>query len=64
MRTTVVITLLTLVAFGAVQAQSPAVDIPLLVRAFIDRARRQSLRLIQRGLTPPSGDGRHREPRP
>jgi len=30
----------------------------------IDRARRQSLRLIQRGLAPPNGDGRHREPRP
>jgi len=30
----------------------------------IDRARRQSLRLIQRELRPPNGDGRDREPRP
>ena len=34
-----------------------------VVRA-IDRARRQSLRLIQRELCPPTGDGRDREPRP
>ena len=30
----------------------------------IDRARRQSLRLIQRELRPQNGDGRDREPRP
>ena len=52
MRTTVVITLLTLVAFGAVQAQSPAVDIPLLVSDGVGGA--QQLRF---GLDPSATDG-------